>query len=1505
MANVPNTIDAAAHPDATVAASAAQYSYWTQFATLAVCYYTASRLGLLLQSSGDFGSPFWPAAGIALAGLIVGGLRLWPAIAVASLVEAVWTLGGRAELSAQTIGFVAVASSVGKVLASVAGAYLVRQGRPEFRFPASDGQIVRLVLLAGVLCSTINATVGVGSLYAIGSIEFDRAAWTWTTAWAGDAAGVFLIAPLALFWFAAPREQCRRRLATFGIPLSLFVVAVTIIAVQMRDAAFARRQNQFERRSLAVSNEVRDQFNAAFEVLYGLRGLFNSSNDVTESEFDGFVSVYLERRPALISVGWLPRVTFDGRVAFEEKEREEHPGFQIVEHGADNRLSPAGRRGEYFPLRYVVTERPQLNLYGYDVLSVGAWRTAGESARDRGELVAATPISMTENSRAANNVLALLPVYATATPPLTEQQRRESLVGYVTAFLSPDELLASALDGAGSTETSGSTAEAAGADRAFAISISTEAHRGERPTAIAPHTSVADSSELSGEFEQSFDIDAAGRKWTLCTASTPRVPQVSRDQWWLLLGGTLSAALMGTFSLVLASRSAQIEGKVDERTRDLAREVAERGRAESTAQASQAWLELTQDAAGVGVWDWDVTTDEVRSTAAMGRLFGVGEDNRGHPADYWRNLLHPDDRQVAREIRNLAVAHGDTYSVDSRVIWPDGSLHWLRHNGRVERDASGRATRIVGASWDVTEFKARSQQVAEQQRRFSALTESSEFGFWQVTPNGHAVYLNDALCRMLEVDRPEDAMGIDTSVFFAEDCRETLLREREKRRRGMRSTYEATIVGRRGGRRSVMISAAPIFDAEGNLQSTIGSYMDITELKNAESRLRASENELSSIYHGVSDAVSLWKVERLDNDVAYRCLRINRSALETFGITEKDIVGRRFSEFAPQAIAAPLRELAGNAIELQNAVAFVRTVDTPSGRHTFDVRFTPLFCDKGNCTHLLAAAHDVTDRVAAEAELRRSAEFRESIIQHAGEGLCVSETLDAPPYARFSVWNRRLEEITGYTLAEVNRHGWLPLLFPDSQSRPVMESVRDRVRGGEDMRDEIVKVTRKDGERRTVQFSNTRLTGAEGEPLVLTFVHDMTEKERAVDALRLSEERYRGVVSAMAEGVLLVDDRRTVEACNASLCNILGIPESQIVGRDVLDLFSVARDESGRPFDETNCAIAISLREGVSRERRILQIPLPDGESRWLSANTRAIFDHHGVPRAAIATVTDITRAKLTAERLRSQEQQLAHVSRVSTMGEFVAGIAHEINQPLHAIANFANACERSLTDDDAGELQVKNALAWTRHINTSVRQAGSVIRRLRDYFRRDAAPREPASLATTVRESLDLTQFLAKQHDVTIDLDLAKADEQLAIDRVQIQQVMVNLLRNAIEAVAPLPAERRRITVRAVRHKNDVEIIVADGGPGVPPERIARLFEPFFTTKADGMGMGLAISKTIVEAHGGEIWYQSHAGGGAGNGAGNGAESGAGGEFHFTLANAMAEADESGTAAADEQLAT
>lgn len=1492
-ANACDRADGAPAPLGGGAERTGMRSYAAAFAWLFASHLVASRLGLLLQPAGDLGSPFWPAAGVAMAGLLIGGVRLWPAIALSGVLEALWSLSSvQPAFAGSTVAIVAAAAGVGKTLEAVVGVLTLRRGGKGFVLPIGDREIARLFVVSGIAGAATNATVGAASLYWTGLVDINRARLVWLTTWAGDVAGIFLFVPLAILWFAAPHAGRARRFATFGMALLGFMIVVSAIAFQIQAAQDLRNRQQFERHAIAVTKSAQDQLNTTFEMLYGLRGLFDASDTVTDDEFRRFAAVFLERRPALQSVGWLPRVAYERREEFERSAATtQRPDYRILEHRPNGKIGPAGVRGEYFPLRFVVSKRKIIEVHGYDVFSVGEWRAAGVQATTRSEPTAALPISLSSRSRVKNGILVLLPQFDDE-PSDQQASGNASPSGYVAALLDTDELLRAAIQGSSLRSPAASEAEPARRPRLMAILFA----KGEAVGDLGETARVGDPRDAATEpLDYATDFAFGGRTWEIQVRGGPPPLEIApQGVWWMLLGSTVSAGLIGAFTLVLASRSARVEDLVDERTRELAREVDQRRRAEAAAQASEAWLHLSQDAAGIGVWEWDCTTNEVRASASHWRLFGRADSRQPTTWDAWIAFLHPEDREPARDAHRRALHAGHDYAIEARVVWPDGTIRSLRHEGRIDRDAQGKPLRIAGASWDITADRERAAAIEEQQRRFRALTENSEIGFWQTGPDGRAMYLNAAICRLLELERPEDAMGFDSREFFAPDSRATLLSERAKRERGISSTYEATIVGRRGRQRSVMISAAPILDEAGNLQSTIGSYIDITELKNAEARLMASENELASIYHGVSDAVSLWKVDREGDDAAYRCLRVNRAALATFGVEEVQLVGKLLCEIVPSPIRETLRAFAQQAVDRRETVEAMQTVDVFTGRRTFEVRFTPLFCQKGRCSHLLVAAHDVTARVEAESELRRAVEFRDSIIEHAREGLCISHVIDEPPFVRFSLWNKQVEQITGYTIDEVNRRGWLDLLFPDPAQRIAMETVRDRAHHGETCQDECVQLTRADGRTRNVRFSTTSLSGANGESLVLAFVEDVTEREQTLEALRASEDRYRGLVSAMAEGVLMVDERAIVEACNASLCKILGLRQNQVLGRHVLELFANARDEHGEPFGESNCAIILALATGVSRERRTLQVPQPNGQTRWLTANTRPIFDPLGRPRAAVVTITDVTNLRVAAARLHAQEQQLAHVSRVSTMGEFVAGIAHEINQPLHAITNFANACERTLTEEHAGEAQIANALAWTRHISKSVRQAANVIRRLRDFFHRETAKRESTSLCATVRESLDLTSFLVKEHGVAVDLDLEVGDDRLEIDRVQIQQVLVNLMRNAIEAVANLPREKRRAAVRLVPLRDGIEVVVADSGPGVPPEDVPRLFEPFHTTKPDGMGMGLAISKTIVESHGGTIWYEPQAEG-----------NGPGGAFHFILPKHAAAGNEPRPTGAKEQIAS
>jgi C4-dicarboxylate-specific signal transduction histidine kinase len=216
----------------------------------------------------------------------------------------------------------------------------------------------------------------------------------------------------------------------------------------------------------------------------------------------------------------------------------------------------------------------------------------------------------------------------------------------------------------------------------------------------------------------------------------------------------------------------------------------------------------------------------------------------------------------------------------------------------------------------------------------------------------------------------------------------------------------------------------------------------------------------------------------------------------------------------------------------------------------------------------------------------------------------------------------------------------------------------------------------------------------------------------------------------------------------------------------------------------------------------------------------------------------------------------------MATIGEMAAGVAHELNQPLTAIANYAQACERLLASAEADPADLREAL---RQITAQTVRAADIIRRLRALARSHQGARVAADVNALVTELKDLLQTDARVHDVRLVLDLAPRLPEVFVDAAQIQQVILNFVRNSVEALEGVPSERREVTIRTSLQAGDtVEIAVLDLGPGLPASVMKSLFDPFFSTKENGTGLGLAISNTIARTHGGSAGYRANSPAGA-----------------------------------------
>jgi signal transduction histidine kinase len=251
--------------------------------------------------------------------------------------------------------------------------------------------------------------------------------------------------------------------------------------------------------------------------------------------------------------------------------------------------------------------------------------------------------------------------------------------------------------------------------------------------------------------------------------------------------------------------------------------------------------------------------------------------------------------------------------------------------------------------------------------------------------------------------------------------------------------------------------------------------------------------------------------------------------------------------------------------------------------------------------------------------------------------------------------------------------------------------------------------------------------------------------------------------------------------------------------------------------------------------------------------------DEQGAPVAILETNRDITERKRAEEQRERLEADLAHINRVSMMGELATSIAHEVNQPLSGIVSNGSACLRWLAGDAPNVEEVREAV---RDMVRDGKRAGEVIARIRALTRKTASAAEKLDLNDTVREVLALVEAEAKRQRVVIRTQFAEDLSPVAGDRVQLQQVVLNLLMNGIEAMSGVDERARELMITTRNTDTDqVQVTVEDSGIGLDPNTMARIFEPFYTTKSGGMGMGLSISRSILEKHGGWLWATAHEG--------------------------------------------
>ncbi|MEO8065190.1 MAG: PAS domain S-box protein [Pseudomonadota bacterium] len=387
---------------------------------------------------------------------------------------------------------------------------------------------------------------------------------------------------------------------------------------------------------------------------------------------------------------------------------------------------------------------------------------------------------------------------------------------------------------------------------------------------------------------------------------------------------------------------------------------------------------------------------------------------------------------------------------------------------------------------------------------------------------------------------------------------------------------------------------------------------------------------------------------------------------------------------------------------------------------------------------------------------------------------------------------------------------------------------------------------RKDGSLFRVRLAVGKIEQSDP-PRFVGLVRNITCEYEAMANLKLERDRANAFLELHESILLELDSSRRIRQINSRGCDLLGAPVEDLLGRDWLD-FAHGDGEQER----ARLLLASALSSGSSREREFDALDAAGQQRRihWRSIALRTADD---AAAGWLCSGTDVTDWARREEDAHLAQERLTRVARLATMGEMAAGIAHELNQPLTAITTYARACDRYLAMPQPDFAELTEAV---REIGAEGLRAGEIIQRLRQLVRSDDLGEVALVDVNFIIEELKVLLLAdARVHDTRLHFSLTPDLPRIDVNSVQIQQVLLNLVRNALEALAAVLPGFREITV-ATEHTaaGEIEIRVADNGPGVSPTIADRLFHPFATTKKTGTGLGLAISRTIMQAHGGTI---------------------------------------------------
>jgi PAS domain S-box-containing protein len=908
-------------------------------------------------------------------------------------------------------------------------------------------------------------------------------------------------------------------------------------------------------------------------------------------------------------------------------------------------------------------------------------------------------------------------------------------------------------------------------------------------------------------------------------------------------------------------------------------DIEDRKRAEAALEQAQTALLASEQNLNLIINSLPVLVWSARPDGSADFINQSWRDYAGEPADKilewgFLDLYHPDDVPGMMEIWTRDIAQNDQTALKGRIRGADGQYRWFYFAGRKLTDANG-LVRWFGCNVDIDDLqraedalRASEAALRQSEQSLSLTISTIPAMVWSTKPDGMLDSWNEPFLDFAGVAFEEIEGEGFYRLFHPDDVEHlrSIWNEIVDSKRPKEA--EGRMRGRDGQYRWFAFRQSPLLDNEGNVLKWYGIVVDIEDRKRAEEALQASEAALRvnqrRLEHIINAVPGLVWSAGADGAVTF----LSQQYLDYIGQSADAALGGGWVNALHPDDAEGLLEVWSEALAEGRPKEHEARLRRADGNYRWMLfRCSPSYDYTGKLTEWFGVNIDVEGAKGARDALRasevalRENERRLQQIVSSIPGL----TWSSDAHGATTFWSQQYLDYADAKLDDVLGYGFVDYMHPDDRE-PTLEAWAAIIAAGSPGEAEL-RLRRADGVYRWFLIRACPFFDEDGTLTQWFGVNiDIEDRKGAQDALQASgaalqesERQLQQIVSSIpgltwrsdAEGNITYWSQRFLDYADATTEQILGYGFMNYIHPD--------------DRDRVMAVWVRLLQSGIAGESEV-RIRRADGQYRWFLWRANPFFDSAGKLTQWFGINVDIENRKRAEENLRQSQNELAHVTRMTTMGELAVSIAHEVNQPLMAVVTNAGACLRWL---NGAEPDLPMARQAVERIVRDGHRAGDIITSLRNLARKSAPRLDRLSLDQVIPVVLDLLQGELSRHGVVAKVQLGGSITILG-DSIQLQQVVLNLIMNAVEAMAGEAAGPRSLIVRVEKRDGDALVTVTDTGPGLGTDDPDRLFEAFVSTKAEGIGMGLSICRSIIEAHGGRIWAAS-----------NGAR---GGVFSFTL---------------------